>query len=161
MNSLRELYIDQLRDIYSAEAQLVAALPKMALAAYNPELQQSFEHHLAQTRQHIKRLDQIFADLGIPAEGDTCEAMQGLVKESEKGMQKSDDVHVRDAALIAASQRVEHYEIAAYGTVCTYALQLRDFDAYILLHETLSEEKATDDKLTRIATTSVNALAQA
>lgn len=151
MRHLQDLYEQQLKDIYDAESQLVEALPKMAGAASSPDLQKAFQHHLEQTKQHVKRLQKVFDDMGKQPHGETCEAMQGLVKEGEDIIKKDGAPDVKDAALIAAAQRVEHYEIAAYGTVCTYAEQLSHSDAHQILSETLSEEKETDDKLNTLA----------
>jgi ferritin-like metal-binding protein YciE len=156
MQNLQDLYIEQLRDIYSAETQLVEALPKMSKAAADTKLQQAFNHHLEQTRGHVQRLEQVFNELNESPRGETCEAMQGLIEEGEEVIQQDGAPAVKDAALIAAAQRVEHYEIAAYGTVCTYAKQLGRDDAHRLLHETLDEEKETDEQLTELATSSIN-----
>src|SRR5579872_7464875 len=150
-NSLRELYIEELRDIYDAENQLVKALPKMAEAATSEELRSGFEEHLEQTRGHVQRLEQIFADLGVKATGKKCKAMQGLVSEGKEAIDDDFEGDVKDAELISAAQRVEHYEIAAYGTVRTYAEILGDQSGVSLLEKTLEEEKETDEKLTELA----------
>jgi ferritin-like metal-binding protein YciE len=150
-NSLRELYIEELRDIYDAENQLVKALPKMAEAATSEELRSGFEEHLEQTRGHVQRLEQIFADLGAKATGKKCKGMQGLVSEGKAAIEDDFEGDVKDAELISAAQRVEHYEIAAYGTVRTYAEILGDQSGVSLLEKTLDEEKATDEKLTELA----------
>ena len=150
-NSLRELYIEELRDIYDAENQLVKALPKMAAAATSDELRSGFEEHLKQTRGHVQRLDQIFADVGEKATGKKCKGMQGLVSEGKEVIDEDFEGEVKDAALISAAQRVEHYEIAAYGTVRTYAEILGEQSAADLLEKTLQEEKETDEKLTELA----------
>jgi len=150
-NSLRELYIEELRDIYDAENQLVKALPKMAEAATSEELRSGFEEHLEQTRGHVQRLEQIFADLGVKATGKKCKAMQGLVSEGKEAIEDDFEGDVKDAELISAAQRVEHYEIAAYGTVRTYAEILGDQSGVSLLEKTLEEEKETDEKLTELA----------
>lgn len=149
--ALKELYIDELRDIYNAENQLVKALPKMAKAANSDELRTGFEEHLEQTRGHVQRLEQIFKDLGEKASGKKCKAMEGLVAEGAETMGEDYEDDVMDAALIAAAQRVEHYEIAAYGTVRTYAELLGEDNAVQLLEQTLEEEKETDQKLTDMA----------
>lgn len=146
--SLRELYIAQLKDLYSAEQQLLVALPQMATAATAPELKQGFELHLAQTQGHVERLEQILTQLGESPEGKTCAAMQGLVKEGNEAIGENERGEVLDAALIAAAQRVEHYEIAGYGTVVTYAELLGDNEAAQLLNATLQEEGDTDKQLT-------------
>lgn len=156
MYSLQQLYLDQLRDIYDAETQLVSALPNLAQAASSPDLKRAFQQHLDQTRQQLQRLDQIFTRLQSTSQGKTCKAMQGLVKEGEEAIREDGDHYVKDAALIAAAQRVEHYEIAAYGTVCAYAEQLGDKSALALLKTTLGEEKDTDQKLTDLAVNAIN-----
>lgn len=160
MDTLQDLYIDELRDIYDAESQLVKALPKMAKAASSKQLQEAFEHHLKQTQEHVKRLEKIFDDMDTNPKGETCEAMQGLIKEGEQMIKKDADSDVKDAALIASAQRVEHYEIAAYGTVCTYADRLSHTEALSTLKKTLEEEKETDAKLTDLAVNSINQKAQ-
>lgn len=151
LNSLENLYIDQLQDLYDAEQQLVQALPKMANAATSSDLRQGFQQHLDQTRTQMQRLERIFADLGQTPTGKRCEAMHGLIKEGEQVIQMQGDPMVKDAALIAAAQRVEHYEIAGYGTVRTYADHLGYDDASSLLQDTLDEEAETDEKLTTLA----------
>jgi ferritin-like metal-binding protein YciE len=150
-NSLRELYIEELRDIYDAENQLVKALPKMAEAATSDQLRSGFEEHLEQTRGHVQRLDDIFANIGEKPTGKKCKGMQGLVSEGKEVIDEDFEGEVKDAALISAAQRVEHYEIAAYGTVRTYAEILGDQSAVELLEQTLQEEKETDEKLTELA----------
>jgi ferritin-like metal-binding protein YciE len=156
MHNLKHLYLEQLRDIYSAEKQLTEALPRMAQAAFAVELREAFEHHLDETRQHVQRLEQIFNALDSSPNGETCEAMQGIIREGEELIRQPGNAQVKDAALIAAAQRAEHYEIAAYGTVCAYAQQLSYGDAYRLLHETLDEEKDTDSRLTDLAKNMIN-----
>ena len=148
---LKELYIDELKDIYSAETQLVKALPKLAKAASNEELKAGFEEHLEQTKGHVERLDEIFQQLGESPRGKKCVGMEGLVKEGAEVIDEDYDDEVMDAALIGAAQRVEHYEIAAYGTVRTMAELLGESEHVSLLEETLEEEKETDEKLTEIA----------
>jgi ferritin-like metal-binding protein YciE len=160
LNDLNDLLIEQLRDIYNAESQLTKALPKMAKAATNPELRSAFEKHLVQTEEHVNRLEQVFASLGEVAKGKTCHAMKGLVEEGSEAIKEKAEANVKDAALIAAAQRVEHYEIAAYGTVRTYAQQLGHKEAATLLNKTLQEEGDTDKLLTQIAESHVNAMAQ-
>jgi ferritin-like metal-binding protein YciE len=149
--ALKELYIDELKDIYNAENQLVKALPKMAKAATSGELRTGFEEHLEQTRGHVQRLEQIFKDLGEKPSGKKCKGMEGLVAEGQEMMEEDFEGDVMDAALISAAQRVEHYEIAAYGTVRTYAELLGEENAVQLLEQTLEEEKETDQKLTDLA----------
>jgi ferritin-like metal-binding protein YciE len=149
--ALRDLYIDELRDIYSAETQLVKALPKMAKAATSDVLRSGFEEHLEQTRGHVSRLEQIFEDLDEKPSGKKCAGMEGLVKEGGEMIKNEFERDVKDAGLIGAAQRVEHYEIAAYGTVRAFAELLGDRNAVDLLSQTLEEEKETDKKLTQLA----------
>jgi len=149
--NLEQLLIDELKDIYSAEKQITRALPKMAKAAKSPELKEAFESHLEETKGQIERLDEIFEALGKKATGKTCHGMQGLVEEGNEMIEELEKGDVRDAALISAAQRVEHYEIAAYGTVREYAKMLGRKDAAKLLDQTLEEEKATDEKLNSIS----------
>jgi len=150
-DSLRELYINELKDLYSAETQLVKALPKLAKASSNGELRQGFEEHLRQTSEHVSRLEQIFETLGEKPTGKKCVGMEGLVKEGAETMQEEYEGAVMDAALIGAAQRVEHYEIAGYGTVRTFAEILGESEHVSLLEQTLEEEKETDEKLTQLA----------
>lgn len=150
-NSLRGLYIDELRDIYSAEKQLTKALPKMAKAASSEELRTGFTEHLEQTLAHVGRLEQIFATLGERPSGKKCVGMKGLVEEGSEIMDESFEGNVMDAALISAAQRVEHYEIAAYGTVSAFAELLGEAEHVSLLQQTLEEEKQTDAKLTELS----------
>ena len=154
--TLTDLFHDQLQDAHSAETQLVAALPKMAKAATNPQLKAGFEQHLAETQGHVKRLEEVCGIAGCKPTGKTCEAMKGLVKEGDEVMKLGLDHDALDAGLIAAAQKVEHYEIATYGTLCTFAKQLGHPDAARLLHQTLEEEKATDAKLTALAEAGIN-----
>ena len=149
--ALRELYIDELKDLYSAENQLVKALPKLAKAAESDELREGFEEHLQQTQGHVDRLEKIFSDLGENPKGKKCVGMEGLVKEGSEIMGEDFEGAVMDAALIGAAQRVEHYEIAAYGTVCEFARILGESEHTSLLEQTLEEEKETDQKLTELA----------
>jgi ferritin-like metal-binding protein YciE len=148
---LKQLYIDELKDIYNAETQLVKALPKMAKASTSDELRSGFEEHLEQTKGHVQRLEQIFESLGEGPKGKKCAAMEGLVKEGGEVMREDYEGALMDAALIGAAQRVEHYEIAAYGTVCEFAKILGESGHASLLQETLNEEKETDEKLTQLA----------
>jgi len=148
---LKDLYIDELKDLYSAENQLVKALPKMAKAASSDELRQGFEEHLEQTRGHVERLEEIFRSLGENPKGKKCVGMEGLVKEGSEVMEEDFEDAVMDAALIGAAQRVEHYEIAAYGTASEFAKILGESEHVSLLEETLQEEKETDQKLTKLA----------
>jgi len=148
---LKELYIDELKDLYNAENQLVKALPKMAKAASSDELRQGFEKHLEQTKGHVKRLEKIFQALGESPKGKTCKGMQGLIEEGSEATEEDYEGSVMDAALIGAAQRVEHYEIAGYGTVRSMAETLGEPNHVSLLEETLEEEKETDEKLTELA----------
>jgi ferritin-like metal-binding protein YciE len=148
---LKELYIDELKDLYNAENQLVKALPKMAKAASSQELRAGFEGHLEQTRGHVQRLEQIFERLDENPKGKKCRGMEGLVEEGSELMGEDFEAALLDAALIGAAQRVEHYEIAAYGTVRAFAEELGESEHVSLLEETLEEEKETDEKLTQLA----------
>jgi ferritin-like metal-binding protein YciE len=151
-DGLKELYIDELKDLYNAESQLVKALPKMAKAASSDQLRQGFEEHLEQTKEHVQRLEKIFQELEESPKGKKCMGMEGLVKEGSEVMEEDFEDAVMDAALIGAAQRVEHYEIAAYGTVSAFANILGETEQASLLQETLEEEKETDEKLTELAT---------
>lgn len=155
-NSLDDLFVEQLQDLYDAEKRLAKALPKMEAAASSPALRAAFRDHLRETEQQINRLEQIFQQLGCEAERETCEAMKGLIAEAEEMVQAKGDPDVKDAALIAAAQRVEHYEIAGYGTVRTFAERLGHHEVARLLQETLDEEGNTDKKLTALAEQSIN-----
>ena len=150
-NSFRELYIDELRDLYNAETQLTKALPKMAKASTNEQLRRAFEEHLRQTSEHVSRLEQIFEQLDEKPTGKKCAGMEGLVKEGSETMKEDFEDEVMDAAIIGAAQRVEHYEIAAYGTVRDFAEILGENEHVSLLEQTLEEEKQTDQKLTELA----------
>ncbi|HEX5422598.1 MAG TPA: ferritin-like domain-containing protein [Candidatus Acidoferrales bacterium] len=149
-SALKELYVDELRDLYNAENQLTKALPKMAKAATSDELRAGFEEHLEQTKGHVERLQEIFKELGEKPTGKKCKGMEGLVEEGEEMIEEQEG-EALDAGLISAAQRVEHYEIAAYGSVRTYANLLGEEDAAELLEQTLTEEKQTDQKLTKLA----------
>ena len=152
MNNLNDVLVEQLGDLYSAERQLVEALPKMAGAASTQELRTAIEQHLDETRGHVQRIEQAFSQLGITQPTEECEAMKGLIKEGEKVIQAQGQPAAKDAALIAAAQRVEHYEIAAYGTARTLANELDQSEVASLMNDTLDEESAADEKLTAIAT---------
>lgn len=156
LDSLRDLLLEELRDLYSAETQLVDALPKMAEAANSRELKAAFKHHLKQTEGHVARLDDVFRQLEEKSSGETCEAMKGLVKEGEILVNAQGDPTVRDAGLIGAAQRVEHYEIAGYGTARTLALRLGQKQIADTLQATLNEEAEADKELTSIAEGQVN-----
>ncbi len=155
-----DLFLNELRDIYSAEKQLIKALPKMAKAANSDKLRAGFEEHLAQTQIHAERLESILNELGKTTRGEKCAAMEGLIEEGKKAIEEIEDPMVLDAALIGAAQRVEHYEMAAYGTAATFAKLLGNKSAEKLLRQTLSEEKATDEKLTKLAESEINPAAQ-
>ena len=154
--TLRDLLIEQLQDLYDAEHRITKALPKMARAAKSPELKDAFEKHLAETRGQIERLTQVFELLGKKARKKACKAMQGLIEEGEETIKEQADPEVKDAALIAAAQRVEHYEMAAYGTVRAYARLLKETAVVKLLEQTYKEEKATDDSLSKLAESTIN-----
>jgi ferritin-like metal-binding protein YciE len=156
LNTLDSLFVNELRDIYDAEKQLTKALPKMAKAASSDELRTAFENHLKQTEGHVNRLERAFEDIGEAAKGVRCVGMAGLVEEGSKILEEKADESVRDAALIAAAQKVEHYEIAAYGTLVTFAETLGHSDVGQLLADTLAEEKEADRTLTEIAEGIVN-----
>jgi ferritin-like metal-binding protein YciE len=149
--TLKSVYVDELRDLYSAEQQLIKALPKMAKAATSEELRRGFEEHLEQTRGHASRIEKIFAGLGEPVKGKKCKGMEGIVAEGSEVMSEDYEGAVMDAALISAAQRVEHYEIAAYGSAHAYATLMGESDAASLLEQTLDEEKETDQKLTDLS----------
>jgi ferritin-like metal-binding protein YciE len=150
-NSLQELYVEELKDLFSAETQLTKALPKMAKSATSEELRQGFEGHLEQTKGHVDRLQQIFEMLEEKGTGKKCLGMEGLIKEGAEVMGEDFGDAMMDAALISAAQRVEHYEIAGYGSVIAYAELLGESEQASLLRETLEEEKRTDEKLTELA----------
>src|SRR2546423_9870431 len=156
MDSLKDLYIDELKDLYNAENQLLKALPKMAKKAASSDLRAAFEEHLGQTEGQVNRLERIFKKLGEKPTGKTCKAMKGLVEVGKEIMDEDGDESVLDAALIGAAQKVEHYEIASYGTARTFASLLGEEDAVEALQKTLDEEAATDKKLTALAESLVN-----
>ena len=157
LKTLEDLFHHELKDLYSAETQLLKALPKMAKAATHEELRAGFTEHLAQTKGHVQRLEQIGESLELRLSGHKCKAMEGLVAEGSELISEDADDAVRDAGLIGAAQRVEHYEIAAYGTARALARCLGHDEAADLLGETLEEEKATDEKLTELAESAINA----
>jgi ferritin-like metal-binding protein YciE len=156
INTLQDLYIEELRDIYNAETQLVKALPKLAQAATSDELRGSIEDHLEQTKEQVERLDQIFESLGSASKGKKCKAMEGLIEECNELLEEDIADNVLDAAIIAAAQRVEHYEIAVYGTLATFAKLLGREEDADLLGQTLDEEKEADETLTDIAESTIN-----
>jgi ferritin-like metal-binding protein YciE len=159
VDNIEKLFVEELKDLYSAENQITKALPKMAKASTSNELRTAFENHLQETRRHVERLEKIFEALGHSPKGKSCDGMKGLLQEGSEVLEKTEEGEVRDAAMISAAQRVEHYEMAAYGSVRTYAELLGQNEAAKLLDETLKEEKAADQKLTTISKT-VNAQAK-
>jgi ferritin-like metal-binding protein YciE len=156
IETMQELYVDVLKDLYDAEQQILKALPKMAKAANSEELRDGFQEHLAQTQIHVERLDQVFEQMGETAKRKKCKAIEGLLEEGKELMDSVSDPEVLDAGLIAAAQKVEHYEIATYGCARTYAELLDQEGASGLLQETLDEEKLTDEKLTELAVSQIN-----
>jgi ferritin-like metal-binding protein YciE len=160
IDSLRTLLEEELKDIYSAEKQLVRALPKMAKKASSPELKGALQEHLEVTKRQIERLEDVFESLGKTAKAKTCHAMQGLVEEGEEMMNEDAEESVLDAGIIAAAQKVEHYEIASYGTVRTWAQLVGETEAAELLQQTLDEESDADERLTQLAEAYVNPQAE-
>ena len=156
-NPLEELLIDELKDLYSAESQIIKALPKMAKAANSPDLRRAFERHLEETRNHVERLDQIGEELEAKMTGKKCHGMEGLIEEGKEIMSEDLEENALDAGLIGAAQKVEHYEIAAYGTARAHAEMLGYTKVARLLQQTLNEEGATDKKLTQLAENIINA----
>ena len=156
IQTMQELYVDVLKDLYDAEQQILRALPKMAKAAHSEELRDGFQEHLAQSQTHLERLDQVFEQLGRTAQRKKCKAIEGLLEEGKELMDSVSDPEVLDAGLIAAAQKVEHYEIATYGCARTYAELLDQGGASELLQQTLDEEKMTDQKLTELAVNQIN-----
>ena len=156
LETLEKLYVDELRDIYNAENQLLKALPKMAKGASSPDLKNAFETHLRQTESHVERLEQIFAELDESPKGKTCHAMKGLIEEGSEILKEDGEESVLDAGIIVAAQKVEHYEIAAYGSVRTFARLLGQEKAAGLLQSTLDEESETNESLNQLAETIVN-----
>lgn len=155
-NPLQELLVDELKDLYSAENQIIKALPKMAKAASSPELRRTFEKHLEETRRQVERLNQIGESLEFKLTGKKCKGMEGLIEEGKEVMEEDLDEHVLDAGLIGAAQKVEHYEIAGYGTARAHAEMLGHSKVARLLQQTLEEEGATDQKLTQLAESIIN-----
>ena len=156
LSSLDDLLVHELQDIYNAEGQITKALPKMIKAASSPELQAAFEEHLEQTEGQIERLEQVFKLLGPPAKGKKCDGMAGLIEEGRKILEEDAEPSVKDAGIIAAAQKVEHYEIASYGCLCTYAEILGYEQVHDLLGQNLDEEETTDEKLTVLAENLIN-----
>lgn len=155
-NNLQALLVEELKDVYSAEQQLVKALPRMAKAAQSERLKEVIERHLEETEQHVDRLEQVFELLGEPVKAKKCKAMEGLIEEGKEMMEEHKESAMADAALIAAAQKVEHYEIATYGTICTWCDLLGLDEASDLLKETLDEEKTADETLTEVAESEIN-----
>jgi ferritin-like metal-binding protein YciE len=151
VNTIDELFVEELKDIYSAEQQITKTLPKLVEAASSTDLRGAFEHHLKETRGHVERLEQVFEILGVKPKSKTCDGMKGILSEGSEMLHETGPGEIRDAALISAAQRVEHYEMAAYGTVRSYAEQLDQPEIAKLLQETLEEEKAADKRLTQIS----------
>ena len=156
MGTLHDAFLDELRDAYDAEKQITKALPKMAKAASSPDLRNAFEMHLEETRGQIARLEDVFAALGEKVRGKHCDGMAGIIEEGKSAMEEDFDESTLDAALIASAQRVEHYEMAAYGTLVAWAKAMGHTEAADLLEETLDEEKSTDAKLTQLAESGIN-----
>jgi len=156
LNTLQKLYTGELRDLYNAENQLLKALPKMAKAASSEELKEAFEKHLEQTKGHVKRLEQVFEELDEKPKGKTCRAMKGLIEEGSEILQQEGEESILDAGIIVAAQKVEHYEIASYGSVRTFAHLLGQNKAAELLQTTLDEESETNELLNRLATSTIN-----
>ncbi|HEY2805772.1 MAG TPA: ferritin-like domain-containing protein [Gemmatimonadales bacterium] len=157
--NLKKLFVEELKDIYSGESQIIKALPKLARAAHSDELRDALEEHLDATKQHKERLEQIFEDLGIPAKPKTCEGIKGIITEGDKAVEDASE-KVIDACIIAAAQKVEHYEMATYGTLRTWAQLLGEDKAATLLEQTLEEERSADEALTQLAESFANAEAE-
>lgn len=160
LQTLNDLFLVELKDLYNAEEQILEALPKMAAAAQNDELKRAFQDHESVTRDQVRRLDMIADDLGLELKGHKCKGMEGIIKEGSQILHAKGEPEVLDAGLISAAQRVEHYEMAGYGTARTFARRLGHTRAADLLQQTLDEEGETDERLTRIAETMVNPEAQ-
>jgi ferritin-like metal-binding protein YciE len=159
LNTLKDLYIHELKDLFSAEKQIVKALPKMAKAASNKQLVAGFQEHLEQTKEHAQRLEKILSSHQQTTRGPKCKGMEGVVAEGAEMIEEEADDEVKDAGLIAAAQRVEHYEMAGYGTARTYAELLGDKEGAKLLAQTLEEERQTDQKLSQLANSAINVAA--
>ncbi|HEY5315167.1 MAG TPA: ferritin-like domain-containing protein [Pirellulales bacterium] len=159
LQTLHDLLVHELKDLHSAEVQLVKALPKMAKGASSEKLREGIEKHLEETRTHVERLDKIFEQLEMSSRGKKCKAMEGLIEEGKEMLEEEGEPAVKDAAIIGAAQKVEHYEMAGYGTARTYARLLDLEEIAVLLEQTLSEEKATDAKLTELAESEINVAA--
>lgn len=161
VKTLNDLFIETLKDLYYVEKKLVQTLPKMASKASSPELKQAMEDHLAETKSHVERLEEVFELLDQRASAKKCEALEGLLKEAEEVSGEIDDAQTLDAAIISSAQTVEHYEIARYGTLACWAAEIGNTDIAELLEQTLEEEKAADEKLSSIAEDSINQRAAA
>ena len=161
LTTLHELFLDELKDLYSAEKQLVKALPRMVRKASSQELSNGLQAHLDQTEEHVKRLEQAFAELSVPARAKRCKGMEGLIEEGQEILEHEGDADVIDAGIIAAAQKVEHYEIAAYGTAVAHAKTMGHSTVERILQQTLDEEYAADKKLTAVAEGFINRLATA
>lgn len=159
LDTLNDLLLDGMRDIYHAEKQLVKAMPQLARAATNPNLRQAIEDHLTETERHVERLDQAFAKLGTPAKGKRCKGMEGLLEESKAFLEESGADPVLDAGIISEAQKAEHYEMASYGCLITWAETLGETEVARLLEQNLDEEKSADEKLTHLAEEGVNQMA--
>ncbi len=159
LQSLADAFVDELRDVYSAEKQLLKALPKMAKKATHPQLKQAFENHLTETEGQVERVEKVFESLELKPRAKTCEAMQGLLEEGKSIMEEDAEPEVLDAMLIAAAQKVEHYEMATYGTLCAWAKALGYDEALALLKETMNQEVKADSLLSELADGSINAKA--
>jgi ferritin-like metal-binding protein YciE len=157
IGTMEELFVEQIEDLYDAEKRLVKALPKMAEATASSQLRQAIQSHLNETQNHVMRLEQVFEDIGKKPKGQTCDAMKGLISEGEDMIGATDQSPLRDAGIIASANRVEHYEIAAYGSARSFAETLGLKRSVSLLEQTLNEEKAADSKLTHLAQSSINA----
>ena len=156
MNDLQDLFVEELKDLYSAEKQLLKALPRVAKAAENAELKSALQNHVKETEVHVQRLEQIFEKLGASGRGKKCKGMEGLIEENKEMLEEDAEPEVLDAGLIVGCQKVEHYEIAGYGSVVTFAKLLGDQESARLLGQTLNEEERTDKLLTQIAESSIN-----
>jgi len=156
IENMEELFMAEIEDLYDGEKRLTKALPKMAKASTSPQLKQAFESHLQETQGHVQRLERVFSEMGKPPKSETCEAIKGLIEEGEKMISDTDASPLRDAGIIAAANRVEHYEIAAYGSARTFAQILGLTSAVSLLEQTLEEEKMADKKLTQLAESMIN-----
>jgi ferritin-like metal-binding protein YciE len=154
--SLHDLFVHELRDLHNSERQMLESLPKMAQAASSPELKAAFQQHEQETRQQVQRLDEVFRELGESPSEETCLGMEGLIAEGEELMEEEAESSVKDAGLIVAAQKAEHYEIAAYGSVCVFAETLGHDRAKQLLKQTMAEEEATDKKLSKLAESIIN-----